>query len=65
MSGLCDVGGLVGRNYGLITNSYSDSSVTSDTFGAGGLAGENTDTILSCYVLGKVSGDSWVGGSYW
>jgi len=62
VSGSDDVGGLVGRNYGLITNSNSDSSVTSDTYGAGGLVGENSDTIWSCYALGNASGDSWVGG---
>ncbi|MHC4110890.1 MAG: fibronectin type III domain-containing protein [Planctomycetota bacterium] len=62
-----DVGGLVGRNDGTITNSYSSGSVSGNER-VGGLVGMNESemggagTITNCYSTGSVSGKYWVGG---
>ncbi|MHC4498972.1 MAG: GLUG motif-containing protein, partial [Planctomycetota bacterium] len=57
------VGGLVGENYGTITNSYSTGSV-SGLYCVGGLLGINGDDgrISNCYSTGSVAGDNYVGG---
>lgn len=56
------VGGLVGYNYGAITNSYASVQVQGNN-GVGGLVGNNFGgTIGSSYALGTVTGGSDVGG---
>ena len=57
------VGGLVGLNYGTISNCYSASSVSGVSY-VGGMVGENSRsrTITSCYSTASVSGEEYVGG---
>jgi hypothetical protein len=56
-------GGLVGWNYGTVSNSYSTGSVTGNS-SVGGLVGINNYgcTVDNCYVTGSVSGNSAIGG---
>ncbi|MHC4489529.1 MAG: GLUG motif-containing protein, partial [Planctomycetota bacterium] len=61
VSGTKYVGGLVGINFGIITDCYSTGSVSGDS-SIGGLVGYNQGTITDCYSTGSVSGDSRVGG---
>jgi len=64
VSGLNRVGGLVGSNYGTISNSYSTGSVSGSTY-VGGLVGWNDGTISkisNSYATGSVSGIEFVGG---
>jgi hypothetical protein len=58
VSGFQDVGGLVGYNYGTISNCYSTGTVSGIDGSAytGGLAGYNYGTISNCYSTGTVSG---------
>ena len=49
------VGGLVGRNWGTITNCYVIGSVSGSSY-VGGLVGRSSGTISDCYVIGSVSG---------
>ena len=58
------VGGLVGRNFGDITNSYATGSVTGGGYEVGGLVGLNYGgTITSSYAKGSVVGNEGdVGG---
>jgi hypothetical protein len=56
------VGGLVGTNYGSITQSYSTGIVTGRSR-VGGLVGTNEGDVTDCYSTGTVSGTGWsVGG---
>jgi len=62
------VSGLVGYNAGLITDSYSNTSILGKIV-VGGLVGENSQlwireggTISNCYSTGTVSGKGFVGG---
>nr|QNO51659.1 hypothetical protein IGDPAKFA_00013 [Methanosarcinales archaeon ANME-1 ERB6] len=55
------VGGLVGDNYGTITNSYSSGSVSGSAV-VGGLAGFSSGEITNSYSSGSVSGYLGVGG---
>ena len=55
------VGGLVGINWGTVSNSYSDGSV-SGTDQVGGLVGGNGGSVSNSYSMGSVSGDRHVGG---
>jgi hypothetical protein len=54
-------GGLVGTNWGNITNCYSTGSVSGTSY-VGGLVGINLGSITNCYSTGSVSGDRLVGG---
>jgi len=55
-------GGLVGCNYGSVSNSYSSANVTGE-YGIGGLVGRNLDgTVSSSYSTGRVIGRWDVGG---
>lgn len=54
-------GGLVGRNNGIIENSYVVGEVTGTT-DVGGLVGQNTGIIENSYAIGDVTGISTVGG---
>ena len=49
------VGGLVGFNYGRITNSYATGAVTGNS-GVGGLVGFNYGRITNSYAMGAVTG---------
>ncbi|MGD0572355.1 MAG: GLUG motif-containing protein [Sedimentisphaerales bacterium] len=64
VSGYFYVGGLVGENWGSISNCYSTGTVSggSGSEGVGGLVGSNYGNVSNCYSTGKVSGLSGVGG---
>ena len=55
-------GGLVGANYGTITNCYAMGTVRDAQFNnssyIGGLVGENGGTVRNCYAMGDVSATS-------
>ena len=55
-----NVGGLVGVNGGIITNSYATGSISGDS-NLGGLVGGNSDTITNSFAVGHTSGDKDVG----
>ena len=55
------VGGLVGINWGIVSNSHSDGSV-SGSDQVGGLVGGNGGSVSNSYSTGIVSGDRHVGG---
>jgi len=55
------VGGLVGWNEGMVSQSYFTGSVSGDNW-VGGLVGWNGKTVSRSYSTGSVSGDDWVGG---
>ena len=61
VSGDNSIGGLVGANYGSISNSYATVAVSGKTY-VGGLVGANNDTITNSYATGAVSGIDGVGG---
>jgi hypothetical protein len=62
VSGDVCVGGLVGRNYGSVSNCYSMGSVSGDT-GVGGLVGlNNGGSVSNCYSKGDVNGIVEIGG---
>ncbi|MHC4499407.1 MAG: GLUG motif-containing protein, partial [Planctomycetota bacterium] len=61
VSGAEYVGGLVGRNRGSITSSYSTGTVSGDD-NVGGLVGYHSGTIANCYSAGAVTGGEYVGG---
>ncbi len=56
------LGGLVGVNYGSITNSYIAGTVSGGKYWAGGLVGINFGSIASSSSTGNVSGYKYVGG---
>jgi The GLUG motif len=57
VSGNYSIGGLVGMNYGNISNCYSTGSVSGfPSSSAGGLVGMNYGIISNCYSTGSVSG---------
>ena len=59
--GKAQVGGLVGNNYGTITDCASDASVTGGQH-VGGIAGYNNGIIRACIGTSKVNGEQNVGG---
>ncbi|MBA7677785.1 hypothetical protein ES703_86049 [subsurface metagenome] len=61
VAGAANVGGLVGENWGTITNCHSAASI-SGVVSVGGLVGWNSSTITNCYACGSVSGTTGVGG---
>ena len=63
ITGTHNTGGLVGLNYGSITNSYTTGSVTG-TEDSGGLVGDNDSygSITNSYSTAKVTGTVDVGG---
>jgi filamentous hemagglutinin family protein len=63
-SNLYFVGGLVGGNYGTITNSYSTVNIIGNSNGTGGLVGSNFGKISNSYATGNVSGTSPGNGSF-
>jgi hypothetical protein len=56
------VGGLVGHNDGVVSNSYFTGSVTSEGSYVGGLVGINRATVSDSYFTGALTGDECVGG---
>jgi hypothetical protein len=63
IKGNSNVGGLVGSNWGTITNSYATGSVQGSGYGyVGGLVGSNWGTITNSYAVGSASGEFYVGG---
>ena len=64
VSGYYNVGGLVGRNFGVtLISCYATGSVTGTGNFVGGLVGLNAyGTLTTCYATGSVSGNSNVGG---
>jgi hypothetical protein len=62
VSGRYCVGGLVGLNYGSLSNCYSTGDVNSLEY-VGGLVGGNGGNVSNCYSTGDVVGTGWyVGG---
>lgn len=61
ITGTYYVGGLAGRNYGTISNSYATGAVNGN-MDVGGLAGRNYGTISNSYATGIVKGSTIVGG---
>ncbi|MBN2271977.1 MAG: hypothetical protein JXN61_15285 [Sedimentisphaerales bacterium] len=55
-------GGLVGRNWGAITNCYSTGSVAGGYHYVGGLLGYNAGAAANCYSTGHVNGRGAIGG---
>jgi hypothetical protein len=56
------VGGLAGRNRGIVSNSYSSGNVDG-YHSVGGLVGWNQGTVSNSYSSGNVTGEQWgVGG---
>ena len=49
------MGGLVGNNAGLVSNSYSTGSLAANNFFTGGLVGGNTGTIINSYSKASVT----------
>jgi hypothetical protein len=56
-----DVGGLIGWNSGIVSNSYSIGSVNGE-WHVGGLVGYNVGTISNSYSTGAVKGNILIGG---
>ncbi len=61
ITGVEDVGGLVGASYSYISNCYAMCTVTGYE-NVGGLVGENASDISNCYAIGTVTGEESVGG---
>ena len=67
ITGKDGVGGIVGCNYGTVTNCYATGNV-SGTDRIGGVVGYNTSsgdsggTVSKCYATGNVSGTNHIGG---
>jgi len=62
VTGSGSIGGLIGRNYGTLTQCYSTGAVSGND-DVGGLVGSNDGTVTRCYSTGAVIGIGWgVGG---
>ena len=63
VSGIAEVGGICGMNYGLIQNCTNYVSVTSIGGWSGGICGDNWGEILHCVNLGSVKSNFlYIGG---
>ena len=62
VTGEDSVGGLVGRNRGIVSLSESSVVVFSESWRAGGLVGNNLGTVLNSRYNGSVAGSYQVGG---
>ena len=64
VSGIVNVGGVVGFVYGTVSNCYNTGSVTATEDGAyvGGVIGQHMGTVTNCYNTGDVSSSEYVGG---
>ena len=56
------IGGLVGRNHGVIINSYVSTSTVVGNMDVGGLVGRNDGSIISSFADVEVSGNGRIGG---
>ena len=56
------VGGVVGCNYGTVTNCYNTGSVVASGDNVGGVVGFSDGTVTDCYNVGSVTGKENVGG---
>jgi hypothetical protein len=61
ISGLEQVGALVGSSEGTVSNSHAAGSVTGSNF-VGGLMGINEGTVINCYSSSSATGSDCVGG---
>jgi hypothetical protein len=61
IAGNLSVGGIVGLNYGSVSNSCFAGSVTGKN-NVGSLIGTSVGTVSSCYSTGSVIGQQYVGG---
>ena len=52
------VGGLVGENYGAVTQCYSTGAVSGGYWGVGGLVGDNMGYVTHCHSTAAVSGEA-------
>jgi len=56
-------GGVVGNNYGTVSNCYSTSvELRSWNSTAGGVVGQNYGIVSNCYFTGSISSSSYIGG---
>lgn len=55
------VGGLVGTNFGSVSESYATGSITGGQY-VGGLVGTNSESVTKSYATADVVGDEEVGG---
>jgi hypothetical protein len=62
VTGVTNVGGLVGYSKGVIRNSYVTGNVAGTGNNVGGLVGYTSNTISNSYATSGVSGSAWVGG---
>jgi hypothetical protein len=62
IAGNSGIGGIVGLNYGSVSNSCFAGTITAEDDDVGGLAGDNVGSISSCYSTGSVTGKDYVGG---
>ena len=62
IKGLSSVGGLIGLNYGTVSNSYATGSVSGANNRVGGLVGASYGMINNSYATGNITGHSNVGG---
>ena len=58
----CNIGGVVGSNYGTVKTSYNTGSVSGSGKAIGGVVGTNNGTVETSYNTGSVSGTRYVGG---
>ncbi len=57
-----NVGGIAGRNDGIIKNCYTFYTVTMGSSYVGGITGYNGKTVNTCYNVGTVNANNYVGG---
>ncbi len=62
ITGVDNIGGLVGNNIATLSNSYSNCSVNGSGEVRGGLCGKNSGSINYCYCTGNVNNGISVGG---
>jgi hypothetical protein len=63
VTGMWDVGGLMGSNSGTVTNSYSTGSVSGSSITSGLVAMNGADGIVSdSFSIGSVAGSYYIGG---
>ena len=61
IAGNFSIGGIVGLNYGIVSNSCFAGTITGEDY-VGGLAAFSWGTVSSCYSTGSVTGNQYIGG---
>jgi hypothetical protein len=61
IAGNLSIGGIVGLNYGSVSNSCFSGTITGEDY-VGGLAAFSAGTVSSCYSTGSVTGNQYIGG---